>query len=261
MRESNIELLRIVCMLMIIAHHSIVHGGILTIDNCFNKYVALLLVPGGKMMFVTFIVISAWFLVDKKFNLERFIKTWLQVLFYSVLFAIVASNFEIELNWHNWLGSFFPIIGNSHGFAATYLAFYLLIPILAILDKNMTKTQHLYLGGVLLYVEVVSLFAKGIFFNQVVILSSELTLFIFIYFLTSYIKKYEPFNIHNSSKFFVMLFIIWLMIFGIFLLNTSDYRSHWYISLLMYLCNDESSLLYIIGGYCAFFCFLNIKIS
>lgn len=32
-RESNLELCRVLCMLLIIAHHAIVHGGILNIED------------------------------------------------------------------------------------------------------------------------------------------------------------------------------------------------------------------------------------
>lgn len=259
-RESNIELLRIICMMLIIAHHSVVHGGILGIDNCVNKYIGLLILPSGKIMFVTFIVISTWFLADKDFKLERFLKTWLQVLFYSVLFAVLAAAYGNNLSWHNWISVFFPIIGNSHGFAATYLAFYLSTPFLAILNKTMTQKQHLCLGGGLLYFEVISIFMKGIFDYQGIMLSSELTLFIFIYFVTAYIKKYTTFYRHNTTIFGVISVIIWLIISGIYLLSFSKYGQNEVLGILRGLCNDETSILYLIGGYCVFFVFINIKI-
>lgn len=49
-RKSNIELCRIICMLLIIAHHCVVHGGAINIDTCINKYIALFLLPGGKIV-------------------------------------------------------------------------------------------------------------------------------------------------------------------------------------------------------------------
>lgn len=257
-RKSNIELLRIICMILIVAHHSIVHGGILNIDNCFNKYVALFLLPGGKMMFVTFIVISTWFLVDKEFNLERFIRTWLQVLFYSILFAIIANFMGARLDWHNWISVCFPIIGNSHGFAATYLAFYLLTPFLAILDKNMSKKQHACIVAILIYYEVASIFFKSIFRYDVVILSSELTLFVSIYFLTGYIKKYT--ELYNKNFWGTLAVIIWFAIFGLVIAN-EFWGDIEIIKILMCLATNETSLLYLVGGYCVFFSFYNVKIK
>lgn len=259
-RESNIELLRIICMFLIIAHHSVVHGGILGIDNCFNKYVALFLLPGGKMMFVTFIVISTWFLVDKEFRLERFIKTWLQVLFYSVIFAVVADFMGAGLNWHNWISVFFPIIGNSRGFAATYLAFYLLTPFLAILDKNMSQKQHLCLVVLVFYFEVISNLVKGLFEYNVVILSSELTLFVFIYFVTSYIKKYSVIKRKGKFVYFLVFSCIWGIIFCINSMIFSGYEGNEILNVIKYLCYNEESFLYILGGYSIFFYFSGVNI-
>lgn len=90
LRKSNLELCRIVCMILIIMHHSIIHGGIWGIENCTNKFLGLWFFPGGKICFDAFIVLSVWFLVDQNFKIEHFFKTWIQVLIYSIIFSILA---------------------------------------------------------------------------------------------------------------------------------------------------------------------------
>jgi len=107
-RKSNVELCRIVCMLLIIAHHCSVHGGSMNIDIGMNKFISLFLIPGGKLGFDCFLAISTWFLVDQAFKMERFLKVWFEVLFYSVTFAIVACAMGTVFTARNWFSIFFP---------------------------------------------------------------------------------------------------------------------------------------------------------
>ncbi len=90
LRKSNFELCRIICMLLIIMHHAVLHGGILGFQNCTNKYIGLMFFPGGKICFDAFIVLSVWFLIDQSFKIEHFFRTWILTLFYSITFAVVA---------------------------------------------------------------------------------------------------------------------------------------------------------------------------
>lgn len=77
--------------MLIIAHHCVFHGGAVNMDPCANKWIALLILPDGKLCFNAFLAISMWFLVDQEFRAECFLKLWLETLFYSVLFTIAAA--------------------------------------------------------------------------------------------------------------------------------------------------------------------------
>ena len=66
MRASNIELLRIISMILIIMHHFSVHGCFpLMPDLTFNKVFLQVFGLGGKAGVVAFVMIQAilWFLV------------------------------------------------------------------------------------------------------------------------------------------------------------------------------------------------------
>ena len=77
-RNSSIEMLRIIAMFMILAHHFIVHNGYdvkqlpLGPERIFFQ---LVMAGGGKIGVVIFFSISAWFFLDKeqtvKSNLKR----------------------------------------------------------------------------------------------------------------------------------------------------------------------------------------------
>ena len=149
-RDSNIELLRVLCMLLLIAHHLVVHGGVIGLEGMpNNRIIALLVLPAGKICFNCFVAISTWYLVRSSVRGTKFIKVWLQVLFYNLLMLglTVALGQELGENvtWRQWLGACFPILGNSHGYAASYLAFYLLVPFLKLLAERINKRQNGFL--------------------------------------------------------------------------------------------------------------------
>lgn len=257
-RESNIEACRIVCMLLVVAHHCVVHGGALGMESCTNKYIAWIIAPGGKICFDAFLAISAWFLVDKEFRAERFFRTWGMVFFYSVLMSVVSVYMGVVFTWRNWFSVLFPITGNSHGFAASYLAFYLLVPFLAIVSKNITKRQAQWLVILLFYFQVISqlIGTVGGYFQPI---SSELLLFVLCYFIALYLKRY-PLKV-TSSRLFMANTLIWAW-FGVFALqcwNIATGGQNVLCSILLRLCWDESSVLYLIGGYALFFLFYHMQ--
>lgn len=258
-RESNLELLRILCMLLIIAHHCVLHGQAVSMSMSINRLVSLFILPGGKIGFICFLALSMWFLVDKPFKAERFIRVWLEVLFYSVLFLLISNLFGAQITVREWLGSFLPIAGNSHGFGATYLGFYLLIPLLSRVGNGLSKNQLKYIVLVLMYLEIGTLFVGSITLT-IQPINSELLLFIFCYFLTMYLKKWS-FKLQYKRKTLILIFsLIWISIW-ILLCFQAFYPENRFIAFLVTNCSSETSIIYILGGYTLFFIFNTIKIK
>ncbi len=158
-RKSNIELLRIVCMLMLIAHHYVVHGGAIGIsEHTMNRTIAMMVLPAGKICFNCFVAISTWFLVNSKFKATKFLKVWFQVLFYNLVVLAgvqIIGGAESGITYRQWIGAFLPIIGNSHGYAAAYLAFYLSLPFLEMVKIKINKNQ------LILFISILSLTQLG----------------------------------------------------------------------------------------------------
>lgn len=260
-RDSNLELCRVLCMLMLIAHHIIVHGGILSTEGLtYNKYISILFIPIGKIAFDCFIALSCWFLVDQKFKMERFLRIWLEVLFYSVIFTIIASLLGAELTWRNWFSVFLPISGNSHGFAASYLAFYLLTPFLNRMTKNLTKIQARILLVLLFYFEVGTQII-GYFAQYTQPMASELFVFILIYVLILNLKKW-PLNFTNKKYFNFGIFcmVYFLILIGWYYNLTIPGGNQFSHFILQVMC-DESSITNILAGVALFFFFKNLKIK
>lgn len=97
-RNSNFELLRIISMLLIVFHHSVVHG-LLIASASMNQgtpvsnqvwlttFTGQLVAMFGKVAVAVFVMISGYFLVNSSFSWEKSLKKILflvaQVYFYS----------------------------------------------------------------------------------------------------------------------------------------------------------------------------------
>ena len=137
-RDSNLELYRIVVMLLIVAHHYVVNSGIMDkvyTDVLSAKSLFLLLFGAwGKTGINCFVLITGYFMCKSNITLKKFAKLLLEVFFYRTVISIVF-----------WITSYSPLtIGNflrqavvirdiGTGFTAAYLMFFLTIPFINIL--------------------------------------------------------------------------------------------------------------------------------
>lgn len=168
--------------------------------------------------------------------------------------------FDVTITTKNWISVLFPIIGYTHGFAATYLAFYILIPFLSIVADKITCKQLQWLIMLLIHFQIISkvIGAVGGYNSPI---CSELLLFILCYYTTIYIKKYPIKIIYRQKILFLIVLCSWFSAFLIYYMATIRFAGNEVVSFLTNLCSDESSIIYLIGGYALFFLFNNIKIS
>ena len=93
-REVKFELLRILCMYMIVIGHCLFHGRVTAklgygTVNYFLDY----LVQAFSVVHVnTFVMIGGYFAIDKVFQASRLGKLWKQVAFYSILICLCDKN-------------------------------------------------------------------------------------------------------------------------------------------------------------------------
>lgn len=242
-RDSNIELLRIICIVLLIAHHLAIHGGLVISCDGGSRLFAKAFFPVGKIAFDTFLAISTWFMVEASFKPKKFISMWLQVLFYNVVFTIATIMIRYERLSYGGMralvGSFFPILGNSHGFASTYLLFLLIVPLLKVIINHLEK-KIIYFVTVLLFCIQVLSAPIGVLIGYAQPYRSELLLFVLFYFVSYCLKNY------NSQKVDIGLHkkrIIFIVVISL------SYMAAY----IPYFPNDESSIFNIFGGYAFFF--------
>lgn len=152
-RDSNLELFRILVMLAIIAHHFVVNSGLtdrpgLIYDDIFSFRSVFLLLFGawGKTGINCFVLITGYFMCRSEITLRKFLKLLLEVEFYRIVIYLIFVLTGAELfSLGGFLDAVIPVRSIGSGFVAAYLVFFLFIPFLNVLVRNLTEKQHLLL--------------------------------------------------------------------------------------------------------------------
>lgn len=194
MRNSSIELLRVISMLMVVAHHFVVHNldSAWDINGDSSRFlIAVFAAPLGKISIVSFFSVTAWFLCEKesgfRVSFQRVWKMELQVLFYAWGMCILFVIFDRRLlNVSTILKSFFPVSTDLWWYVTSYILFLLLFPFLNKGLYLLGKQCHLYLCLVTI---VVWGGIQGVLPNGYMDLANSVA-FVWIYILISYYKWY-----------------------------------------------------------------------
>lgn len=215
-RNSNLELYRIIVMILIVAHHYVANSGLYEIlkENVGSISSSLMLLFGawGKTGINCFVLITGYFMCRSKFSWEKLIKLYSQIVFYaiiiySIFYFIGYETFSIK----NIFFKFFPIRSITTGFTSCFLLFYLFIPFINIFLTHLSKRMHFFLVALLLgiYTILPSLSGMRISFNYV-------EWFITIYILSSYIRFYgEDWKISNNQWGLIALICFAISCFSI----------------------------------------------
>lgn len=157
-RQANIELLRIVVMVMVVVLHYLVKGGaaISLAENFTVINVMLWLVKALCIAAVNvYVLISGYFLLEAKWKTSRLVNLWFQVMFYSIGVPLVCFFLEAgevkQWGVYDWINVLFPVQMEHYWFITAYVVLYLLVPVLSAGVKQLSKTQHKWLiAGLLL---------------------------------------------------------------------------------------------------------------
>lgn len=230
-RESGIELLKIIALLLIIISHltqtlSYRHLGlsypefVIPIDVATYNVQTWVLVfyrHFGALGNMIFFIASFWFLStsEKFLNTKKIIVFILDVWIISVLIwgAVLISG--IDISWQNTVKSFFPITFANNWFITCYLLIFAAHPLINQLIRVMSQKTHL----VFCLVTCGLYFVAGTFKSQL-FFSSPLLVFITLYFLIAYTKKYLYFLCNNfKANFLISIIGLLFQIFSIIILE------------------------------------------
>ena len=133
-REYGIDLLKIVAMLLIIAHHIVFWGGYgLWAEKAGLKGVTLAVLNAYCLLAVNcFVMASGWVMCHKEFKINRIVRLWCEVEFYSLLVLLVAAIFfpSIHINTRAWIFTLLPLTMNRYWFFTNYVGLFFLMPVL-----------------------------------------------------------------------------------------------------------------------------------
>ena len=160
-RDSGIELLRLVCIFLIIAHHYYRWGGYpdFTWESiCFKEYSLQCLALFGSIACSVFILISGYFTVQKKApNIveyyRRAVPLAVEMTFYIILALVLALTFDwIKIGRALTIQSLFPIFWGNW-FIVYYLLLFAVTPFLNeyLLSLNRNTFLKLIIGLMVLW--------------------------------------------------------------------------------------------------------------
>ncbi len=142
-RQSNIELLRIVAMVMIVASHFGVHGGFnygeeISLNSVWITFFG----SGGKLGVDIFMLISGYFAVmSTRFRFSRVLRLWLQGFFYAVgIYLVLVLTKTVKFKTVDLLLNFIPVSGNIWWFLTCFFILTLLSPLIHRMYRSVSQS-------------------------------------------------------------------------------------------------------------------------
>lgn len=261
-RNSSVELLRIIAMIMIVFSHFACYGNlefsytVFSVPRLWYNLIAM----GGKIGAAIYVFISGYFLISDKENspnIKKIIKLWGQLAFYSVSFLLILTVLgKTTLSINNILQAVFPVSFTTWWFASSYFILYLLHPFInRLLQKLDKKTyQNLLIILFVIWEIVPTIFNVP---NQ----SSDFTWCVLIYSFSGYIRLYglnpKLKCSHYALLSFILLATTYLSSFVFTVIGTkipfvSEHTQYFYM---------EFSAAVFLSALFIFMTFLTMKIS
>lgn len=218
-RNTSIELLRIISMIMIMFHHFAYHGNFewnfneVTLPHLWYDFILM----GGKVGVDIFVLISGYFLIEnteKLFQPKKLLKFWGQVVFYSIMTYLLSvmlrlNAFEIK----QLIKVCLPITYPGWWFASTYFMLYLIHPFLNKLNKllhGLSKTEYQYL--ILMMVLCWSIIPTA---TTQLFESNSLLWFVTLYGIAGYVNLYGGNQKLQSKHYFSLYFMVLIITYTV----------------------------------------------
>ena len=203
-RNSNIELLRIISMLLIIQSHFAFHG---YLSICGGDYANLengikegflRMITTGNIGNAIFMIITGFFLyTSRKLSLLRLTKFVVQVFTYStvcyLIYAFIYNNGEIGVR--ALIEALTPLSHTVYWYFTAYILIYLFHPFINLVINNVSKKSFIILIGL-----TITIWGFAPSLLSLKICSSEFFSFLQYYFIGAYIHKYHNINSNRNSE-------------------------------------------------------------
>ena len=262
-RSSNIELFRILSMLMIVAHHYVVSSGISTILDAksvmeIKDYFLLLFGWGGKTGINCFVLITGYFMCTSEIIKKKFFKLLGERYFYAVtIWCLFFFTGYEAFSFKGFLKMLFPFFTVADNFTGCFLLFYLLIPFLNKLIHALTEKEHFWLlmWCISVYVILPSFMLANVMFNYI-------TWFCVIYIIAAFIRLY-PRRWFDDKKLTGTLMVGFLLLSWFSVIGIAKIRRIIGIDLGVgyFFVSDSNKVLALATGISAFLFFKNLRIG
>lgn len=267
-RKSNIELLRIVAMLMIITLHYLDKGNVLKAFNevsTVNEYLAWIMETLCYVAVNIYVLISGYFLTYSKFSFKKLFVLWSQIVFYSwivgVIFLVTGLIPPEQQGLYDLIFIIFPVTSGHYWFATIYVLLFLIFPFLNAGIEKMEKQQHR--AAIIILMIIFSLWNTILPFT-IPLADGEgmdIAWFVCLYLVAAYIRKY-PECLKRNGIVYVLGYLTCcaaVFIMGLLLLfvdvhvgKLGGYATNWY---------SYNSFPVFMASVCLFAAFLKLEIK
>lgn len=219
-RNSTVELLRILCILMVIAGHYYAHGiayamAPFTPENYSLRILAMQLISfGADIANDIFIMITGYYLINSTMKGSRILKLLGEMLFYAwgIVFVFHVTGLKV-LEGEALKEALLPFWSGENWFVTCYLLLCLLIPFLNPFLKALEQKSFAKLLIILFAIRFITpLFDTKTFWST----SHGLEQFIFLYFIGAYIRLhgFQTKLLQNKwiwRGIFLLLSVLWFV--------------------------------------------------
>lgn len=248
-------------MLLIVTHHYLVNSGLVSVmaqsPASVKSLFLYILGAWGKTGINCFVMITGYYMCKSHITVKKFLKLFLQILFYNVVISltfIIAGYTPYPLR--HMIKEMNPIGSINTGFVSCYLMFFLLIPFLNVLIKNLSQRQHFLLIAIVLFIySVLGTTPK------VPVTMNYVSWFCVLYFIASYIRLYSFYKKDNVSfwGWLTLVLILFAIVSVVFMALTANYLGKG-VNHIYYFMTDSNKPFPLLIGISSFLFFKGIKI-
>lgn len=210
-RNKNIELLRIISMLMIVYHHYYVHSG-WVFPNEFSGKAAFIIIMGsmGRIGVILFVLITGYFYSQQELKPKKILALSNAARWYAILSLIIVIFFtdtKLELTAQEIVPALFPVGFGYYWFLIPYVILLLLNPFirnyLVSVDRKKKLLATLLLIVVLHIPSLIGIITQT---EGYYVPSSLLTFFYFV-LIGDLLKNYQHELATKYFNYVVLLFV------------------------------------------------------
>lgn len=255
-RKSNIELFRIISMLVIVAHHYVVNSGLFEAIKAkpisANSLFLLCFGGGGKLGINCFMLITGYYMCKSNITIKKFCYYIFKFEFYKLIIFIIFLLLGYETLSISTIISFLPVSGVNRDFYGCFICFYLCIPFLNKLINCMNEKEHcrLIILSVFIYTVLPTI-------PKIFVTINYVSWFIVLYFISSYIRIYQK-KIYSNNKIWGMISLlsVFACIVSIIVMTNlfSFEKTYYFVS-------DSNAILALITAVSLFMFFNNLSIK
>ena len=267
-RMANLELLRCVAMMMVVALHYLGKGNLLADlagESLGGGETAAWLLESFCIVAVNvYVFISGYFLCTSSFKVSRLIQLWLQVWAYSVAFGLLGAMAgvmqETAFDIHFLLTLFFPVSMGHYWFMTAYVFLYLLLPFVGAAARRMTRQQFRIGVGLLLLVFCVQKSILPVRFEMDG-MGYDCMWYLCVFLAAAYVRRFDCILLKRRGRGLCLYVVCCLLVFAGTMGLRGIYRRTGSLGQMLQLFLEYNHILPFLAAVGLFAFFYRIKIT